>query len=163
EAMYTDDGQLWQTLTWQDPDTAETFATYQYVGGAYPLVAESFYLDEEGATWGQRTWQDPDTGETWDTYENLGFAASQQGWAGQRQARRPGERRIWPGGAAHSAGAWAGCAWPRCASGWRRGGRQRGGRHVARRRGASQCDRGQRTCRPGRPGRPGGRGASRAG
>ena len=87
ETLYADGGQLWQTLTWQDPDTAETFDTYQYVGEVYPLVAESFYLDEDGSTWADRTWQDPTTGDIWDTYENLGFDASQQGSAGQRIAR----------------------------------------------------------------------------
>jgi hypothetical protein len=66
--LYEDSGKLWQAQTWEDPDTAATWDTYQELGEVFPLVGEFFYQEEDGSTWADRTWQDPTTAETWDTF-----------------------------------------------------------------------------------------------
>src|SRR5437773_1179428 len=82
ETLYEDSGKLWQTQTWQDPDTATTWDTYQELGDVFPLIAETLYQEQDGSIWAARTWQDPTSGETWDTFEDFGFDVSQQAWSG---------------------------------------------------------------------------------
>src|ERR1051326_2013649 len=72
EAIYDDNGTLWEDRAWQDPETGETFDTYDMVGSTYPEIQETIYQEKDGSLWVDRTWQDPNTGATWDTYENVG-------------------------------------------------------------------------------------------
>jgi hypothetical protein len=78
EVVYDDGGMLWETRAWQDPTTGQSFDTHQFIGTAYPEIADQVYQETDGSYWLKRTWQDPTTGATWDTYENVGIPVGDQ-------------------------------------------------------------------------------------
>ncbi|MBV9358901.1 MAG: hypothetical protein JO023_25625, partial [Chloroflexi bacterium] len=78
EALYVDGNMLWETRSWADPDTGQTFQTHDPLGQAYPETGATAYQEDDGSYWLDRTWEDPTTGATWHTYEDLGQPANEQ-------------------------------------------------------------------------------------
>jgi hypothetical protein len=84
EAIYDDNGTLWEHRAWRDAGTGATSDTYDELGTMYPEIDESVYQEVDGSYWLDREWQDPATLASWHTYENVGVALN-----GQTAATRP--------------------------------------------------------------------------
>jgi hypothetical protein len=72
DAVYVEDGSLWDVRSWQNQDSGEVYDTFDRLGEAYPEVGVTLYEDEAGNLWRTRTFLDPETGETFDTFEEFG-------------------------------------------------------------------------------------------
>ncbi len=126
EAIYVDGIALWETRSWADPDTGQTFQTHDQLGRVYPETSATVYREDDGSFWVDRTWEDRVDGG------HLAYLR-RPGPAGRGAGGR--DRRDRPGGTG-----WL-C---QCDLG---GGRRRPGRPDA---GHTRADRADRGGRPGR-------------
>jgi hypothetical protein len=91
EVLYVDGGTLWETRSWTDADSGQSFQTHDELGQSYPETGATVYQEDDGSYWVDRSWEDPSSGATWHTYEDLGQpAADQAGSAGGSALAQPG-------------------------------------------------------------------------
>ncbi len=92
EALYDDGGTLWEVRAWRDPDTNDSFDTYEQIGATFPLVQERLYQEDDGSDWIDREWLDPDSGSTWHTCHRRPRRHPTQNFGTIPFRRHPGQR-----------------------------------------------------------------------
>lgn len=82
QAVYAQNGALWEVRSWVEPATGLTWDTFARLGESFPIVDETYYLDA-GQLVRKTTFRDPSTGVTWPIYQVLGAPATQSLRAGE--------------------------------------------------------------------------------